>query len=252
MTEDVKSERDGAVLRLTLCRAERMNALDVPTLTALAHALQHAGEDDAVRVVVITGQGRAFCTGADLTALSEPPEVIMAAANGLIRAVVNAPVPVIAAVNGPAAGFGVGLACAADLTYAAESAYFMLAFCNIGLMPDGGTTALVSASIGRARATEMAMLARRMPAEEAGRAGLVAAVLPDAELQPHVDAIATRLAQGPRQALRVMKHALNASALAVLDDALERERSGQIGLLAGEDVVEGIKAFHEKRKPRFK
>lgn len=251
MNSGIQAEHDGAILRVTVNRPERLNALTLDALEALGQALHIAHTDDSVRVVVISGNGKAFCSGADLSALDNPPERIMAAANGAIRNIVDAPVPVVAAVNGPAAGFGVGLACAADLTYAAESAYFFLSFCNIGVMPDGGTTALVSAAIGRARAAEMALLGTRLSAADAGSAGLVARVLADDELSAHVEQVAARLANGPRRALDITKRALNAWALDAFDEALERERTGQIELLGTSDCAEGIAAFTEKRAPRF-
>lgn len=250
-TTAVAVERHDSILRITLNRPERMNALGVDTLEELTSALRSAHIDNTIRAVVLTGAGKAFCTGADIAALDNPPEAIMDAANSVIRSIVRAPVPVVVAVNGPAAGFGVGLACAADLTYAADSAYFFLSFCKIGLMPDGGATALVAAAIGRARAAEMALLGERLSAADAARVGLVARNLPDDQLGTHVDTVAAELARGPRRALHITKRALNASALDAFDQALERERTGQIELLESKDCAEGLAAFREKRQPDF-
>ena len=134
----IRAVRAGKLLHITIDRPAGMNSVGVDELVALDTAIRGA-EAAGARAIVLTGAGRAFCTGADLTAVrGETPEVMMDAANRLIRGIVSAPVPVIAAVNGPAVGYGVALACAADLTYAAESAYFLLSFTSIGLMPDGG------------------------------------------------------------------------------------------------------------------
>ncbi|WP_241387240.1 enoyl-CoA hydratase [Rhodococcus sp. CH91] len=253
-TESLRSELSDGILRLTITRPRRMNAIDLSTMKALDDAVKKAGEDDRVRTIVVTGEGSAFCTGADLAAgAADPrdPGVVMDTANDLVRTIASVPVPVIAAVNGPAAGVGVSIALAADLTYAAESAYFLLAFVNIGLMPDGGASLLVPAAIGRARAAEMALLGERVSAADADRFGLVARTLPDAELAAHVDAIAARTAAGPRRALELTKRALNASTLAALDAALAREKEGQVELLGSPDFAEGAMAMLEKRPARF-
>lgn len=252
--EGLRSELADGVLRLTIARPQRMNAIDLPTMKALSEAVSTAGDDSRVRTIVVTGEGKAFCTGADLAAGAanpQDPAVVMDTANGLIRAIAEVPVPVIAAVNGPAAGVGVSIALAADITYAAESAYFLLAFVNIGLMPDGGASLLVPAAIGRARAAEMALLGERVAATDADRFGLVARTLPDSELAAHVDAVAARTAKGPRRALALTKQALNASTLSVLDGALAREKEGQVELLSSPDFVEGAMAMLEKRPARF-
>ncbi|MEE2061322.1 enoyl-CoA hydratase [Rhodococcus artemisiae] len=252
--EGVRSTLEGGILRLTINRPKRMNALDLETMGALGGAVTAAGADEQVRTIVLTGEGAAFCTGADLAAAGAnpaDPNVVMDTANSLIRAIVDSPVPVIAAVNGPAAGVGVSIAVAADLTYAAETAYFLLAFTNIGLMPDGGSSLLVPAAIGRARAAEMTLLGERVSAVDADRFGLVARTLPDSELVAHVDAVAARTASGPRRALALTKEALNNATLPALDDALAFEKAGQIELLASADFAEGAMAMLQKRRPRF-
>lgn len=253
-TTGLRRDLHDGVLRLTIDRPSRMNAVDMATMRELGEALLGAGGDRSVRSILLTGSGTAFCTGADLAAASDhptDPTVVMDVANAVIRAIVAAPVPVVAAVNGAAAGVGVSIALAADLTYAAESAYFLLAFVGVGLMPDGGTSLLVPAAIGRARAAEMALLGERIPAVDAARIGLVARTLPDAELLTHADAVACRLAAGPRRALELTKRSLNAVTLEALDAALERERAGQAELLASDDFAEGAAAMLHKRPPRF-
>lgn len=250
----LRSELVDGVLWLTINRPERMNAVDLTTTHALREAVDSAGENPDVRTVVITGEGTAFCTGADLAAGAEnpiDPSVTMDTANALIRSIAAVPVPVVAAVNGPAAGFGVSIAIAADFTYAAESAYFLLSFVNIGLMADGGSSLLVPAAIGRARAAEMALLGNRVSAADADRFGLVAKTLPDDLLLDHVRTVAARTAAGPRRALALTKQALNASTLRVLDETLEREKVGQAELLTSADFFEGATAMLQKRPPRF-
>lgn len=253
-TDDLRSELVDGVLRLTINRPKRMNAIDLATMGALRDAIRAAGDDEQVRAIVLTGEGAAFSTGADLAASAEnpaTPDVIMDTANDLIRSIVEVPVPVIAAVNGPAAGVGVSIAVAADLTYAAESAYFLLAFVNIGLMPDGGASLLIPAAIGRARAAEMALLGERLSAADADRFGLVARTLPDAELAAHVDAIAARVAAGPRRAQELTKKALHKASLSLFEESLEIEKVGQIELLGSADFAEGAMAMLQKRRPKF-
>ena len=227
-----------------------MNALGVDDLVALDTAISGA-EATGAHAIVLTGAGRAFCTGADLTAVTgEEPEVVMDAANRVIRGIVSAPVPVIAAVNGPAVGYGVALACAADLTYAAESAYFLLSFTSIGLMPDGGATALVAASIGRARAMRLALTAERLPAATAAQWGLIAEVVPTAEFAARSAVLARELAASAPLATGATKTAINAASLD-LAAAIGREETGQEALLHTADFREGVGAFNGKRAARF-
>ncbi|MFC9765439.1 enoyl-CoA hydratase [Rhodococcus jostii] len=248
---------EAGILRITIDRPDRMNALDLAHMTALGDVLTAAATDSSVRVVAIAGAGKAFSTGADLAAAAAaggreaPAEVVMDSANRVVRAIVELPVPVIAQVNGAAAGVGASIALTADLTYASENAYLLLAFVNIGLMPDGGSSALIAASIGRARATRMALLGERLPAAEAEREGLIAGVLPPDELAAHVDAVAVRLARGPRRAIELTKRALTAATLTALDASLDREKAGQTELLQGPDFVEGVTAMLAKRTPNF-
>ncbi|WP_165839556.1 enoyl-CoA hydratase [Rhodococcus sp. Eu-32] len=262
MATGLHSVSDAGVLTLRIDRQDRMNALDGPTATALVDALSAVTPDGDVRVVVLTGTGHAFSTGADIAemAASTPTspddmrraaEDTMATASALVRAVIDAPVPVIAQVNGVAAGIGASLALASDLVFAAEEASFLLAFTTVALMPDGAGSLLVPAAIGRVRAAAMALLAEPMTAPDAAAAGLINKVLPADELENHVQKIARRLARGPRRALELTKRALTASTLALLDDALERERDGQIELLTAPEFREGIAAVLEHRRPDF-
>jgi enoyl-CoA hydratase/carnithine racemase len=251
-TENLRVDRDGGLLRLTITRPARMNAIDLATMTEISDVFTETATDSSVRVVVLTGEGKAFCTGADLSAGSQAtPEVVMDTANRMIRSVITLPVPVIARINGPAAGVGLSLALTADLIYAAESTYLLLPFINIGLMPDGGATAIVAAAVGRVRAAALSLLGERLPVAEAVAAGLITMALPDDQLDAHVDAVAATLAKGPRRALELTKAAVNAATLTELDAALERETVGQIELQTSRDFIEGATAMLTRRQPVF-
>ncbi len=250
---------------LTLDREERYNALTGEMSDALAAQLVGVVADDEVLVVVITGTGAAFSTGADVGAGPDGDPVIsrfgeesMERAARVTRAIVRLDQPVVAAVNGIAAGVGCSVALACDLVVAAESASFLLPFARIGLMPDGGATASVAASIGRARSMRMALLAEPLPAADAVAAGLATHVVPDEDFHETVGDLARRLAGGPPLALAASKKAINAATLGDpgsgpggLDLALQRETRGQVLLFGTSDAAEGMAAFAEKRKPRF-
>ena len=245
---------DGA-LWLTLNRPHVFNALSAEMADEVARLVEEATGRDDVRVVVLTGTGQAFSTGADISGADAHEHFDVSAldrANRIIRAITRLDKPVVAAVNGIAAGVGCSAALAADIVVAAESAGFLLAFARIGLMPDGGATATVAASIGRARAMRMALLAEPLTAREAYDAGLVTHVAPDADFPDLVARLVARLAAGPPLAASASKKAVNAATLPHLDDALERERTGQTVLLRTSDVAEGMRAFSEKRKPVFR
>jgi enoyl-CoA hydratase len=244
---------DGA-LWITLDRPDVHNALDDELSGALAETVERAAADDRVRVVVLTGAGVAFSAGADISgedAHERFDATTMDRANRIIRAITGLAKPVVAAVNGVAAGVGCSAALAADLAIAKESAAFLLPFAQIGLMPDGGSTATVAASVGRARAMRMALLAEPLTAREAHAAGLIAAVVPDDEFEAEVARVVRRLAGGPPLAFAATKRAVNAATLAALEGALEREKSGQTVLLRTADFAEGLRAFTEKRRPEF-
>ncbi|MBQ9052856.1 enoyl-CoA hydratase [Rhodococcus sp. (in: high G+C Gram-positive bacteria)] len=246
---------DGNVLRITVNRPSRMNAVTTESLDAIGSTLNHYRNDRTIKVAVLTGTGRTFCTGADLSSIeeiSDPPSPdTIDAANRSVTEIITFPHPVIGAINGPAAGVGVSLALACDLTVATESSYLLLAFTKIGLMPDGGATALVAASIGRARALRMALLAERLPAVTAADIGLIAATYPDDTFTDSVEALTRQIADGPAHALGATKSAINAATLTEMPDALARERSGQLELISEPDFSEGVQAFREKRPAVF-
>ena len=264
-TQGIGVRRDGAVLRITLDRPHVLNAVTGGVLADLADLVEEAGDDADVRVVVVTGAGRAFSSGADLGggggdgdgegdgegSDGAPGTGTLLVANRLARALRACPKPVVAAVNGPAVGVGCSIALACDLVVAADSAYFLLAFVNIGLMPDGGATALVPANVGRARAMQMALLGERIPAATAVDWGLVYRAVPADELDATVERLVTALAAGPPRALAATKRAVNDATLRQLDPALERELDGQGALLGTADFAEAVRAFGEKRKPTF-
>ena len=243
LVEDV-----GAVRTITWNDPDRLNGLTGDMVIGATDAVENLAPD--TRVVVFAGAGRAFSTGARLDGPISGTEP-MDRANALIRAIVAAPVPVVAAVNGPAAGFGCSVALAADITIARESSYFLLPFTNIGLMPDGGATAVVAASIGRARASAMALLGERLPASEAAASGLIHRAVPDDVFDAEVEQLVGRLARGAGVAYRSTKAAINAATLGHLDDALDRERDLQVRLFDTADFAEGTSAFMGKRRPVF-
>ncbi|GAA2151897.1 enoyl-CoA hydratase [Nocardioides koreensis] len=252
---DLEVRVEDGVLWLTMNRPHVFNALSAEMADEVARLVEEATARDDVRVVVLTGTGQAFSTGADISGAEAHEHFDVSAldrANRIIRAITRLDKPVVAAVNGIAAGVGCSAALAADIVVAAESAGFLLAFARIGLMPDGGATATVAASIGRARAMRMALLAEPLTAREAYAAGLVTHVAPDADFPELVSRLVARLAAGPPLALAASKKAVNAATLPHLDDALERERTGQTVLLRTSDVAEGMRAFSEKRKPVFR
>ena len=243
------------VLSLTFNRPEVLNAVDGPMMGALATELEGARARDDVRVVVITGTGPGFSAGADMATLRLAPQhpvETMDGANRVIRAVVGLDKPVLAAVNGIAAGVACSAALASDIIVAAESAAFLLPFSRIGLMTDGGSSATVAASIGRARTMRMALLGEPLTASEALACGLVTHVAPDEEFPELVAGLARRLAAGPSVALAGIKKAVNAATLPHLEAALDREHSGQRALFTTRDFAEGLDAFAAGRRPDFR
>ena len=246
--------RSDRVLTLTLVRPEQLNALSDELADALAAELEAAAAYDDVRVVVLRGAGRAFCAGADIAGADMPMQLdgrALDRANRIVRAITRLDKPVMAAVHGPAAGVGCSIALACDLVVAAESASFLLAFARIGLMPDGGSSASVAASIGRARAMRMALLAEPLSGREAYDAGLVSHLAEGDTFETVVADVVARLAAGAPLAQAATKRAVNAATYAGLDDALERERTSQTLLLRTRDAAEGMQAFAERRTPDF-
>lgn len=253
--------QDGA-LWLTMNRPERYNAMTPQMNLALTEAVRSAGTRDDVRLVVLTGAGDAFCSGTDISADDPGTDAIerfdvraMDAASALVTSIVDCPTPVLAAVNGIAAGIGCSAALAADIIVARESASFLLAFARIGFMPDGGASATVAAAIGRARAMRMALLAEPLTAQEAHDTGLITHV---ASAEQYDDLLATlvrRLTAGAPLAQTATKRAVNAATLTGpwgLEAALERERTGQSILMRTADAAEGMRAFSERRGAVFR
>ena len=243
--------------RVTFNRPDSLNSLTAPMLSTLADTLERSAADPRVKVVRLGGAGRGFSSGAGISEEDQArrseltSDAVLTEANRAIRSIVTLPKPVVAVVQGPAAGVGVSLALACDIVLASEKAFFLLAFTKIGLMPDGGASALVAAAIGRTRAMRMALLAERIPAAEAFDFGLVSAVYPADELEAGVAKVIETLASGPAVALRKTKQAINAATLTELEDAIGREEQGQRVLVTSRDFAEGTKAFQQHRAPNF-
>ena len=250
-------ELSDGVLSVTLNRPDTLNSLSEAMLTAIAETLEQAATDADVRVVKLAGAGRGFSSGAgisaeDVSAKSvNGPEVVLDAANRAVRSIVALPKPVVAVVQGPAAGVGVSLALSSDIVVASEKAFFMLAFTKIGLMPDGGASALIAAAVGRIRAQRMALLAERITAAEAYDWGLVTSVHAPEDLDGAVAEVIATLSTGPAVSLRKTKQAINDATLTELEAAIEREREGQLILLTSKDFREGTAAFQEHRQATF-
>jgi enoyl-CoA hydratase len=256
--DDLTVSLDDGVLSVTLNRPDSLNSLTAAMLATIGDTIKRAGADPRVRVVRLAGAGRGFSSGAGISeadhanpGASGTPADVLAAANDAVRSIVELPKPVVAIVQGPAAGVGVSLALACDIILASEQAYFLLAFTKIGLMPDGGASALVAAAIGRVRAMRMALLAERITAADALDFGLASAVYPADELDAKVDEVIATLKAGPAVALRKTKQAINAATLTELDGAFERETDGQLALLHSDDFREGTTAFQQRRRPTF-
>jgi 2-(1,2-epoxy-1,2-dihydrophenyl)acetyl-CoA isomerase len=250
---------EAGVLTLTLNRPERMNALNIPLPEALQRAVQRAAADDDCRVVMLTGAGKGFCAGADLSeramALGEGRpdlgESLDKRFNPLIRAMRSLPKPIVCAVNGAAAGAGANLALACDIVLAAKSAKFLQAFARIGLVPDVGGTWILPRLVGDARARALMMLADPVGAEEAAAWGMIYRAVDDDQLMGQAREIAGRLAAGPTRAYGLMKRAFAASFVNSLDAQLDLERDLQREAGGTDHFVEGVRAFLEKRQANF-
>ena len=255
----VQVERRGAVATIRLDRPQAMNAVDTQLGDDLLAALTAVAGDDAVRAVVLTGNGRAFCSGADLRSGFEPNEegrpdvqkALQERFHPIILTIRQMPKPVIAAVNGAAAGIGCSFALACDLVVAGTSSYFLLAFVNIGLVPDGGSSLLIPERVGFARAAEMAMLGERIAAPKALEWGLINRVVSDETLVDDAGALADRLATGPTRSYAGSKQQLNAWQFSRMEAQLELEASLQQEMVGSQDFIEGVSAFVEKREARF-
>lgn len=254
----IKVSVDGAVATLALNRPDRLNALNASVHAEIREAMNRVEANAAIRCLVITGEGRAFCSGQDLTerVMSENTQVDIGASldrdyNPLVRRLVAFPVPTIAAVNGPAVGAGANLALACDILLFARSAYFQEAFARIGLVPDAGGTWLLPRIVGLKRALAMCMTAEQVTAEECRRIGIADKVFEDATFSAEVAKAAALLAMGPTFAYRLMKQALYASFDNDLSTQLDLERDLQREAGRSQDFREGVKAFLEKRVPRY-
>jgi 2-(1,2-epoxy-1,2-dihydrophenyl)acetyl-CoA isomerase len=260
--ETIELTIEDSVANVTLNRPERLNAWNQQFGEELRDALLKDAADPSVRAVLITGAGRGFSSGADLKdmleqAMSGAPvpdvgELLRERYHPIITGIRELPKPVVAAVNGPAVGIGCSLALACDLIWAAESAVFGLAFVNIGLVPDGGSTFLVPAAVGKARALEMALLGQPVSAEQALEWGLINRVVPDGKLMEEAGSLARRLAAGPTRSYANSKRALNNSVLKIMGEQLDLEAQIQSEMAGTADFTEGVQAFVEKRDPVFK
>lgn len=254
------SSREGAAT-IELNRPAALNAWNKQFGEDLLAALQSAAEDETIRAIRILGAGRAFSSGADLKDIGEDdvtpegkPDIYKVLAeryHPIMHAIREMEKPVVAAVNGPAVGIGCSLALCCDLVVAAESAYFLLAFVNIGLVADGGSSLFVPARVGLARASEMAMLGERVGAARALDWGLVNAVHPDGELEQRSAELTARLAAGPTRAYAATKRELNSRVYAGMAEQLELEARLQQEMAETDDFVEGVGAFLQKRPARF-
>lgn len=243
------------VATITLNRPEMLNAMSGQMRLDLGHALRRAG--DEARALVLTGAGRAFCAGQDLGQRERLSDIdiqrmLIEEYHPLIEALVDCPVPTIAAVNGAAAGAGVSLALACDLVIAAESARFHLAFARIGLVPDAGLSWVLPRAVGLKRALAAALLAEPISAAQAAQWGMVWEVVPDADFSDQVAQRAIALARGPTLAYRLTRTLMRASAGNDLARQLEMEAAAQGEAARSDDHLEGLAAFVEKRSPRFR
>lgn len=254
----LESVRDGIAV-LVMNRPERMNALNDELATALHSSLQRIAKDDSIRVIVLTGAGRAFCAGGDLGVIGKGREAnnlkqlepILRAGMGAVLTMRTMPQPVIAAVNGAAAGAGMNVALAADIRISAEEATFGQNFSKVGLFPDYGGTYFLPELVGPSKAAEMFYTGDMIDAATALRLGLVSRVVPAAQLEAEVKILAQKIASGPPLAIRAVKRVLFAEQKEALERALEAEVEHQMKCFASEDCLEGVHAFFEKRAPKF-
>ncbi len=258
--ETIRLAMDANIATITLNRPERLNAAPPQMFEEILAALKQLPALGA-RALLITGEGRAFCSGADLQARPDTGgqnradrtrRVLAESYSPTMLALSRLNLPVVAAVNGVAAGIGCSLALAADFTLAARSAYFLQAFVNIGLVPDGGASWMLARQVGKARATEMMMLGERISAEKAEQWGLIYRAVNDADLQTEASALAKRLAQGPTVALGLMRQGLAGALEQTYEAALAAEGQHQAIAATTADASEGGQAFLARRKAVFK
>ena len=250
MVNGISVERDDAVLWIRLDRPEKLNAVDTPMLDELSAQLRGTEADESVRAVLLTGAGRAFCSGGDLSGGDTAGAAD--AANRVVRAITSLPKPVAAGVHGGAVGFGCALALSCDLVVAAPSAYFQLAFTRVGLMPDGGASVLLTGLIGRARTARMAMTAEKVAATTAFEWGMISHLTGEDNYQAVLAEVVRSVSGGPTLALAWTKRALAAATLRELESVQALEAEGQLALVDTADFREGALAFRERRAPEFR
>jgi 2-(1,2-epoxy-1,2-dihydrophenyl)acetyl-CoA isomerase len=245
---------EGGIAHLTLNRPDVLNGLNAQMRAEITDAVR--GAADQARVLVITGKGRGFCSGQDLGGATSVANIDLEGTlrdeyEPMLRAIIDCPIPTIAAVNGPAAGAGANLALAADVVIASESAYFMQAFSLIGLIPDAGGTYFMPRNMGFAKAMGAALFADKISAKQAADWGLIWEAVPDSDFVQHVQKRAEKLASGPTAAYAKIKRVLRASFENDLETQLELEASIQGEAGKTRDFAEGVLAFNEKRKPKY-
>lgn len=252
--EHISFEQTDGIATLTLQRPASLNAFNVEMVDEITHAIDRVRDEGTARVLVMTGAGRAFSSGADLVGRSlagDAGSVLEKGFNPMLERLFALPVPFITAINGVAAGAGCSVALAGDIVLAARSAYFLQAFINIGLVPDVGSTWMLPRLVGRARAQAMMMLGERIPAEKAEEWGMIYRLVDDDALARETHEIAGKLAKGPTQAYRLLRHALRTSLESSLTETLRLERVNQAQAGRTQDFLEGVAAFRAKRPPAF-
>jgi len=256
MSDSLDIQQNGAVLHIALNRPTVFNSFNREMALALQGQLEAAGNDPAVRCIVLTGNGKAFCAGQDLAEVSDPngpplKTILGEHYNPIIRLIRATPKPIIAAVNGVAAGAGANIALACDIVIAAQSASFIQAFSKIGLIPDSGGTYTLPRIVGFQKASALMMLGDKVSAEEAERLGMVYKVVTDDAFSEHIAQLAAQVAAMPTRGLALTKEALNESFSNTLEQQLETEERLQIAAGHTHDYNEGVTAFLEKRKAQF-
>ncbi|OZM58177.1 2-(1,2-epoxy-1,2-dihydrophenyl)acetyl-CoA isomerase [Lottiidibacillus patelloidae] len=255
MFETIKYEVKNGVAWLTLNRPDKLNAFTEQMNTEVGKAVKQAAKDKEVRCLVIAGAGKAFCSGEDLGSIGEETnhgEILRNRYNPMIMTLANFEKPIVAAINGAAAGAGMSLALACDFRIASEKASFIEAFIHVGLVPDSGNLFYLPRLVGHAKALELAVLGEKIKAEQAKELGLVTKVVPADSLEEETAAFAERLATMPTKAIGLIKRYLRESWESSLDEMLEKEAYAQRTAGLTEDHQEGVNAFLEKRRPQFK